>query len=43
MQLKGVTQQTLERFGATPPFQRLAAALERVVALLDSAKAAVAA
>ena len=40
MQLKGVTQQTREKFGSSGTFQRLAAALERTSTLLDAAKAA---
>lgn len=42
MQLKGTTQQTRERFGATPTFERLAAALEHVSKLLEAARAAAA-
>ena len=40
MQLKGVTQQTREKFGSSDTFQRLAAALEQTGTLLDAAKAA---
>lgn len=40
MQLKGIVQQTREKFGSSDTFQRLAAALERTGTLLDAAKAA---
>ena len=40
MQLKGVAQQTREKFGGSDTFQQLAAALERTGTLLDAAKAA---
>jgi hypothetical protein len=40
MQLKGVTQQTREKFGSSETHQSLTAALEQISTLLDAAKAA---